>query len=120
MLNQARLKVLRVREEHVRSVLETARAKLAQVSADPGKYSELLSELTLQALFQLTETTVTLRGRPQDLALLAEVAEKARKVFAERTNKEIVITVDQDNTLPADSCGGVEVLAAKGRIKVYY
>ncbi|KAG8042164.1 hypothetical protein G9C98_000155 [Cotesia typhae] len=32
--------------------------------------------------------------------------------------KEVVIKVDQDNFLPAESCGGVDLIAARGRIKI--
>lgn len=30
------------------------------------------------------------------------------------TKKETVLKIDQDNTLPPVSCGGVELLAARG------
>lgn len=53
MLNQARLKVLRVREEHVRSVLDSARARLSNAANQPDKYGDMLVSLILQALFQV-------------------------------------------------------------------
>lgn len=54
MLNQARLKVLKVREDHVRSVLDEARKRLGQVTKDQTKYSEVLEMLILQGLYQVT------------------------------------------------------------------
>lgn len=53
MLNQARLKVLKVREDHVRSVLDEARRRLGEVTRDQGKYSEILERLILQGLYQV-------------------------------------------------------------------
>lgn len=54
MLNQARLKVLKVREDHVRSVLDEARRRLGQVTKDQTKYCEVLEMLILQGLYQVT------------------------------------------------------------------
>lgn len=53
MLNQARLKVLKVREDHVRTVLDEARQRLAEVPSDNKLYSDLLVTLIVQALFQV-------------------------------------------------------------------
>ena len=53
MLNQARLKVLKVREDHVRNVLDEARKRLSDVSRDQAKYSELLKLLISQGLYQV-------------------------------------------------------------------
>lgn len=53
MLNQARLKVLKVREDHVRNVLDEARKKLAEVMQDNGRYQQLLKLLILQGLCQV-------------------------------------------------------------------
>lgn len=53
MLNQARLKVLKVREDHVRAVLEEARKRLGAVTRDQGKYSQILERLILQGLYQV-------------------------------------------------------------------
>lgn len=53
MLNQARLKVLKVREDHVRNVLEDARKRLGDVTRDQGRYREILESLILQGLYQV-------------------------------------------------------------------
>lgn len=54
MLNQARLKVLKVREDHVRSVLDEARRRLGQVTSDQSKYTDVLEMLILQGLYQVS------------------------------------------------------------------
>lgn len=53
MLNQARLRALKVREDHVRSVLEEARRRLGEVTRNPSRYSEVLNLLVLQGLLQV-------------------------------------------------------------------
>lgn len=54
MLNQARLRVLKVREDHVRNLLDEARKRLAEVPKDSKMYGELLTTLIVQALFQVS------------------------------------------------------------------
>lgn len=54
MLNQARLKVLKVREDHVRTVLDEARRRLGEVVRNPQLYGEVLKSLTVQALLQVS------------------------------------------------------------------
>lgn len=54
MLNQARLQVLKVREDHVRNVLDEARKRLATVPNENTLYVELLRQLIVQALFQVS------------------------------------------------------------------
>lgn len=53
MLNQARLKALKVREDHVRNVLEEARRRLGEVTRNPSKYTEILNSLIVQGLLQV-------------------------------------------------------------------
>lgn len=53
MLNQARLKVLKVREDHVRAVLEEARKRLGEVTKDQSRYSQILERLVMQGLYQV-------------------------------------------------------------------
>lgn len=54
MLNQARLKVLKVREDHVRNVLDDARRRLGEVVRNPQRYGEVLKSLTVQGLLQVS------------------------------------------------------------------
>lgn len=53
MLNQARLKVLKVREDHVRNVLDEARKRLGEVTRDISRYREILKLLIVQGLCQV-------------------------------------------------------------------
>lgn len=48
MQNQARLKVLKAREEHIRSVLDEAKAKLIELTKDPNTYKKVVQKLLSQ------------------------------------------------------------------------
>ncbi|XP_038207452.1 V-type proton ATPase subunit E [Zerene cesonia] len=118
MLNQARLKVLKVREDHVRNVLDEARKRLAEVPSDNKLYSDLLVTLIVQALFQLVEPAVTLRVRQVDKALVESLLSRAQADYKNKIKKDVQLKVDTENFLPPDTCGGIELIAAKGRIKI--
>ncbi|XP_045504159.1 V-type proton ATPase subunit E [Colias croceus] len=118
MLNQARLKVLKVREDHVRNVLDEARKRLAEVPSDNKLYSDLLVTLIVQALFQLMEPAVTLRVRQVDKALVESLIGRAQADYKNKIKKDVQIKVDSENFLPPDTCGGIELIAARGRIKI--
>lgn len=118
MLNQARLKVLKVREDHVRNVLDEARKRLGEVTQDSSKYRQILSLLITQGLYQLTENHTYIRVRQVDLPIVESLLEGIQKEYKQVTKKDVIIKVDQDTFLPAESCGGIELLTAKGRIKI--
>ena len=50
---QARLKVLKHRDDHVSSVLEEAKQQLAGVVRDKKRYTEILQQLLTQAMCQV-------------------------------------------------------------------
>lgn len=55
MLNQARLKTLKVREDHVNDVLDEARKRLVQVTNNSELYRDVLKKLILQAILQVSK-----------------------------------------------------------------
>lgn len=118
MLNQARLKVLKVREDHVRNVLDAARLRLAEVPKNEKLYADLLVTLIVQALFQLIEPTVSLRVRQEDKKLVESLLGRAAADYKDKIKKDVQLKVDAEHNLPADACGGVELVAARGRIKI--
>lgn len=118
MLNQARLKVLKVREDHVRSVLDEARRRLGEVTKNPAEYKQVLQKLIVQALYQVMESTVSLRCRQADVELVQEVLPIAIDEYKEKMGQDVRITIDTDNYLSADTCGGIELIALNGRVKV--
>ena len=98
---QARLKVLKHRDDHVASVLEEAKQQLAGVVRDKKRYTEILQQLLTQAMcqvrthdtrnicssivtkiyLQLLEPTLVVRCRQVDQQLVESVipAVSARK-----------------------------------------
>ncbi|EFN82559.1 V-type proton ATPase subunit E [Harpegnathos saltator] len=118
MLNQARLKALKVREDHVRNVLDEARRRLGEVIHDSSRYKEILQLLIIQGLYQLTEPHVTLRVRQADVHIVQSLLESVQQQYKYMTKKDVTLKIDPDNFLPSESCGGVDLLASKGRIKV--
>ncbi|KAL2720069.1 V-type proton ATPase subunit E [Vespula squamosa] len=118
MLNQARLKVLKVREDHVRNVLDEARKRLGEVTQNPNKYSQILRLLITQGLYQLTENHVFIRVRQVDLPIVESLLDSIQQEYKQATKKDALLKIDQETFLPAESCGGVELLTSKGRIKI--
>ncbi|RWS15587.1 V-type proton ATPase subunit E-like protein [Dinothrombium tinctorium] len=117
MQNQARLKVLKAREEHIKNVLEEARHKLIEITKDHAMYKKVLHKLIAQGLFQLLESEVTVRCRQQDLNLVKEAMEAALKEYQDATGKKCDLSLDTENFISQDKCGGVELIASKGKIK---
>lgn len=118
MLNQARLKVLKVREDHVRNVLDEARKRLGEITQNPSRYGEILKLLIIQGLYQLMEPNVVIRVRQIDQSLVESIFSDIQNTYTSVFKQDIALKVDPDNFLPAESCGGVELIAHKGRIKI--
>ncbi|XP_043652761.1 V-type proton ATPase subunit E [Drosophila teissieri] len=118
MLNQARLKVLKVREDHVSSVLDDARKRLGEVTKKQSEYQTVLTKLIVQGLFQIMEPKVILRCREVDVPLVRDVLPTAVEQYKAQIQQNVDLFIDEKDFLSADTCGGVELLALNGRIKV--
>jgi len=118
MLNQARLKVLKVREDHVRNVLDESRKRLGEVTREQQKYSQILESLILQGLFQLFEANVTVRVRAQDRSLVQSILPVISTKYRDATGKEVALKIDDETHLPSDTTGGIELYAQRGKIKI--
>ncbi|XP_016954092.1 V-type proton ATPase subunit E [Drosophila biarmipes] len=118
MLNQARLKVLKVREDHVSSVLDDARKRLGEVTQKQSEYQTVLTKLIVQGLFQVMEPKVILRCREVDVPLVRDVLPSAVEQYKAAIQQNVDLFIDEKDFLSADTCGGVELLALNGRIKV--
>ncbi|XP_017142128.1 V-type proton ATPase subunit E [Drosophila miranda] len=118
MLNQARLKVLKVREDHVSNVLDDARKRLGEVTKNESEYKAVVTKLIVQGLFQVMEPKVTLRCRQVDVSLIRDILPQAVEQYKAQMKQNVDLHIDEINYLSADTCGGVELLALNGRIKV--
>ncbi|CAH1798685.1 unnamed protein product [Owenia fusiformis] len=118
LLNQARLKVLKAREDHIKALLDDATQRLGTITKEPAKYKELLVGLIAQGLYQMLEPAVVIRCRKQDAELVKEALQVAVNKYKEATKKDVKAAVDAVTYLPADIAGGVELLTPNKRIKV--
>lgn len=109
-----------MREDHVRSVLDEARRRLGEVTKDQAKYAEVLLAVIVQGLFQIMEPKTAIRGRQVDIDLIEEVLPRAMKEYKAKMGKDCNVTLDKDSFLPADTCGGIELYALGGRIRVSF
>ncbi|XP_032378916.1 V-type proton ATPase subunit E 1a [Etheostoma spectabile] len=118
LLNQARLKVLKARDDMITDLLNEARQRLAEIAKDPASYSTLLEGLVLQGFYQLLEHKVTIRCRQQDVEMVQAAVDKVSPIYKEAVKKNIVVKIDLERFLPSGICGGVEVYNDNGKIKV--
>ncbi|XP_063336219.1 V-type proton ATPase subunit E 1a [Pelmatolapia mariae] len=118
MMNQARLKVLKARDDMITDLLNEARRRLAEIAKDPAKYSSLLEGLVLQGFYRLLEPKVTIRCRPQDVELVQAAVNKNIPIYKEAVKSNITVKIDKERFLPAQICGGIEMYNENGKIKV--
>ncbi|XP_034079255.1 V-type proton ATPase subunit E 1a [Gymnodraco acuticeps] len=118
LLNQARLKVLKARDDMITDLQNDARQRLVEIAKDPEYYSVLLQGMLLQGFFQLLEPKVTVRCRQQDVEMVQEAVNKNIPIYREAVKINIVVKIDTVRFLSSDICGGVEVFNDNGKIKV--
>ncbi|XP_059401794.1 V-type proton ATPase subunit E 1-like [Carassius carassius] len=118
LMNQARLKVLKARDDMVKDLLNEARQKLADIAKNPNEYSTLLEGLVLQGFYQLLEPKVIIRCRKDDVAMVQAAVKKNIPIYKETVKHNIEVRIDENSFLSPDISGGVEVYNADGKIKV--
>lgn len=120
LLNQARLRVLKAREDHLKTLIEEANKQCGRITADKRKYKRLLVGLIAQGLYQLLENEVTIKCRQQDLDLVREAWPEAVEMYRNGTKgkKDVKINIDTESFLPADLSGGVELMAQNNKFVV--
>ena len=102
MLNQARLKVLKHRDDHVASVLDDAKVNLGGVTKDKKKYTEILQQLLTQGMCQLLEPALLIRCRQVDQGLVESIIPASTAEYKAKVNKECLIKLDTENWIPAE------------------
>lgn len=118
LLNQARLKVLKARDDMIMELMKEAQQRLADIAKDPDNYSVLLQGLLLQGFYQLLESKVTVRCRQQDVDMVQAAVNKVIPIYKESVKINLVVRIDPQRFLPSDVCGGVELYNDNGKIKV--
>lgn len=100
------------------SVLDDARKRLGEVTKNQSEYETVLTKLIVQGLFQIMEPKVILRCREVDVPLVRNVLPAAVEQYKAQIKQNVELFIDEKDFLSADTCGGVELLALNGRIKV--
>ncbi|XP_029910346.1 V-type proton ATPase subunit E 1a [Myripristis murdjan] len=118
LMNQARLKVLKARDDMITDLVNDARLRLTDIAKDPARYSTILEGLVLQGFYQLLEPKVTVRCRKQDVEMVQAAVDKNIPIYKSAVKSNIVVKIDQERFLPSDICGGVEVYNDNGKIRV--
>ncbi|KAG5830597.1 hypothetical protein ANANG_G00312380 [Anguilla anguilla] len=118
LMNQARLKVLKARDDMISDLLNEARQRLAEIARDPARYQALMDGLVLQGFYQLLEPKVTIRCREQDVNLVQTAVQKNIPIYQAAVKNNITVQIDQNNFLPSGISGGIEIYNADRRIKV--
>lgn len=118
MLNQARLKVLKNREDHISGVLDEGRQRLTRISNDPRRYQQILKGLILQGLCQMLEPHCVLRCRQADVQLVESLLPQCLQELKGAWGSEGRVSVDHQNFLSPECAGGVDLYAREGNIRV--
>jgi V-type H+-transporting ATPase subunit E len=86
LLNAARLRVLKAREDHIKKLVDETRQMLKKLSQDGARYKILLEGLITQGLFKLLEQEVVIRCRKEDIGVVrswTKVLQHTRRQLAE-------------------------------------
>ncbi|EMP25378.1 V-type proton ATPase subunit E 1 [Chelonia mydas] len=102
LMNQARLKVLKARDDLIADLLAEAKQRLAKVVKDAARYQTLLDGLVLQGFYQLLEPRLNVRCRKQDLSMVKAAVQKSIPIYKAATKKDIDVHIDQQTFLPED------------------
>ncbi|GAA6017531.1 hypothetical protein JCM11491_006856 [Sporobolomyces phaffii] len=114
--NKARLQLLEKREHLLEQVFDEAKARIGETTKDEKKYSALLKDLILQALYTMMEKDIQVSGRPKDQSLLEQAAKDAASEFEEKAGFKVKIEVNDE--LGDKSNGGVLLKGYGTRIVV--
>lgn len=118
MRNQARITVLRARDNLILELLKDAKMRLSTIVLDPDIYQELLDKLVLQAFLRLLEPAMIVRCRPQDLHLVKAAVQRALPQYVMLCQKRSDVQIDHEAYLAPNAAGGVEVYSSDQKIKV--
>jgi len=116
--NQARLRVLKTREDHIKNLLDEASSRLSELTRDKSGYARVLEGLITQGLFQLMEERAVIRCRQEDLPIVQSVIEHSVNAYRQDMKQDCRLQVDEAHFLPSDLAGGIELYSMNGKIKV--
>lgn len=126
-INKSRLEKIRCRQEIISKIQEDAKVKLVKDLENADKQKEFITNLIVQGLLMLLESSVKIRCRASDDSIVRTCLESASKEYSrvvkEETGatKEVTLSLDEENKLPpapsgdhGPSCLGGVVLSCQG------
>ncbi|KAI1504991.1 ATP synthase subunit [Biscogniauxia marginata] len=116
--NKTRLRVLGARQELLDDIFGAAAARLAEGTKDPAGYRAILKGLLLEGMYALAEPELLVRARKADLAVLREAVAEAEQEYKKEIGKETKVKIDEENSLPEGSEGGIAILGGQGKIEI--
>lgn len=117
-MNQARLKVPRVRDDRIIYMLNEANQRLCKVVKDTTRHQVLLNALALQGMCQLLEPQMIVCCWKQDFLLVKAAVQKAIPIYKTATKKDVDVQTDQEAYLLEKIAGRVEIYNENCKIKV--
>lgn len=72
----------------------------------------------MYTVFQLLEPSVLIRARESDKRIVEDLLATVAKEYKDISGKDVAVKVDSESFLPADTNGGIDLLAQKGKIKI--
>ncbi|KAI1755760.1 ATPase, V1/A1 complex, subunit E [Xylaria castorea] len=116
--NKTRLRVLGARQEMLDDIFDQAAQKLASAAKDESKYKTVLKGLLLEGMYALSEDEVAVRARKADADVVKTAAKEAEEEYKKETGKSSKVKLDEENTLPEETSGGVFILGGNGKIEI--
>jgi len=116
--NKTRLRILSARQELLDRLFDDSGKKLADVSKDNAKYQDIMKDLILEGAFALNEDKLQVKVRQADKNLASKAIERAQEEYKSKVAKDVAITIDENDPLPDNSCGGAIIVGTNGRIDI--
>lgn len=66
----------------------------------------------------MLESNVVIRIREKDQPLVQSMLEDLASEYKTTSGKEITLKIDNEGYLPPETCGGIDLYAQRGRIKI--
>lgn len=66
----------------------------------------------------MLEKNVTLRVRENDVSVVEDLIDEVAADYKLASNKDVILKLDTENFLAPQTCGGIELLAQKNKIKI--
>jgi len=114
-MNKGRLEILERQSNHMNTVIDETKAKLADIPKDAAKYKALLTNLILDGMFLVLEDKVTVHSRKEDQSVADGAAADAASQYQSKMGKACSPTVVGDLS---GTIGGVTVANADNTIVV--